>query len=141
MICPHCNANLLYKERGGKRCSRCRKKFALEPKQNPLRLHDLRFQKLDMRLSRGGGLFYTGPQLLHQAGRKLLDGKKPNYGCGVALLVGVGFFTFFLIQSEMADTILLIAGATTELRPVPASATPETPEQLAQAVGFMTWPD
>ena len=111
LICPHCNANLLYKERTRKRCSRCQEKFALEPKQNPLLLHDLRFQRLDMHLSQGGNLFYTASQLLHQASRKVLVDKKPNYGCGVSTLIAIGFLTFFLIQTEVIDTVLLIAGA------------------------------
>lgn len=68
MICPHCSASLLRKERSGSRCSKCRRDFALDPKSNPLGLHDLRVRKLANALSDPGRpdaprLRYTPDQL------------------------------------------------------------------------------
>lgn len=71
MRCPHCQAELLYRQRGGRKCRVCKRRFALEPKANPLRLHDLRFQQLAEKLSNGGTLRYTAEQMRYAASRKV----------------------------------------------------------------------
>ncbi|WP_051181422.1 hypothetical protein [Nocardia vinacea] len=103
MICPHCNANLLRKERGGRRCSTCKREFALEPKESPLGLHDIRMRKLAERLGDGRGLRYTLVQLWYAAGRKKVPDvarvfKRVRIGLGVAIVV----VAFFLMVSGAA---------------------------------------
>ncbi|MBL7499683.1 hypothetical protein I6A84_06415 [Frankia sp. CNm7] len=88
MICPHCAESLLYRERGkgSRTCSKCRRKFALEPKSNPLRLHDLRLGRVAGALSAGGTLSYTQTQLWYAVSRRYLRGKdnRVPVGCLVA---------------------------------------------------------
>ncbi|MFC8045239.1 hypothetical protein [Nocardia sp. NPDC057353] len=79
MICPHCQTSLLYRQRSGRVCSSCRRPFALEPKESPFRLHDLRVHRLAEKLSDGRGLLYTGPQLYFAAGRKTLPSTGRTY--------------------------------------------------------------
>jgi hypothetical protein len=108
MICPHCQANLLYREREGNRCAKCKRVFALEPKANPLHLHDLRFRRLNDKLSEGDTLYYTVPQLLYQASRKQLEVKKAPYGCMVGGLVLASFFIFLSLNSTIGTPISLM---------------------------------
>jgi hypothetical protein len=69
MICPHCSRSLKQKERGNRTCQYCHKKFALDPKENPLRLHDLRVKALDEKLSENT-YAYTTTQLWYAVLRK-----------------------------------------------------------------------
>ncbi|WP_327673494.1 hypothetical protein [Kitasatospora sp. NBC_00458] len=62
MICPHCRQQLLHRERYGRRCGRCRREFALEPKLDQ-GLHDLRVMQHAARLTDGGRLLCTTDQL------------------------------------------------------------------------------
>jgi hypothetical protein len=71
MICPNCNRAVGYKRRRGNGCAFCRAEFALEPRRNQLRLHDLRVRRLDKKLSDGGRWRYTTRQLWYAASRKL----------------------------------------------------------------------
>ncbi|MEV5836525.1 hypothetical protein [Nocardia sp. NPDC052112] len=110
MICPHCNANLLRKQRGGRRCSACKREFALEPKESPLGLHDIRVRKLAERLGDGRGLRYTLMQLWYAAGRKKVPDeqrvfKRVRIGVGVALVV----VAIFLMASGAAPAGVVIA--------------------------------
>ncbi|MFB7469801.1 hypothetical protein [Kitasatospora sp. NPDC056184] len=71
MICPHCEARLLSRERTGRVCGRCRKPFALEPKSTR-GLHDLRLRRAVERLGDGGRVVLTVGQLrwaFHRRGR------------------------------------------------------------------------
>lgn len=72
MKCPHCGTELRYKQRSGKRCSSCQQLFALEPKSNTLKLHDLRLEQLAEKLSANGTLFYSVEHLYFAALRKLV---------------------------------------------------------------------
>lgn len=63
MKCPHCLADLKYRERTDRRCPRCQKSFALEPRANPLKMSDLRLRRLAERLSQQGAYRYTASQL------------------------------------------------------------------------------
>ncbi|MBF6070735.1 hypothetical protein IU436_04805 [Nocardia farcinica] len=85
MICPHCARNLLYKERSGRRCSKCAREFALEPKLSPFRLHDLRIRRLADKLGDGRGLRYTPTQLWYALARKDLPGIRRVYHAWVAV--------------------------------------------------------
>jgi hypothetical protein len=97
VICPHCNTNLLRKERGGRRCSKCRRVFALEPKESPLGLHDIRMRKLAERLGDGRGLRYTPTQLWYAAARKKIPDayrhfRRVRIGISIAIVV-IGFYS------------------------------------------------
>ncbi|MCB5181663.1 hypothetical protein [Streptomyces antimicrobicus] len=60
MICPHCEKNLLRKERTGNVCSHCRKRYALDPKTNPLALNDLRVRRVVQQLTGEAEALGTG---------------------------------------------------------------------------------
>ncbi|MEE1821355.1 hypothetical protein PUR61_03960 [Streptomyces sp. BE20] len=62
MICPHCRQRLLRRERTDRRCTRCRRRFALEPKLDQ-GLTDLRLRQHADRLTDGGRLVCTTDQL------------------------------------------------------------------------------
>ncbi len=65
----------------------CGKEFALDPKTNPLLLHDLRMRRLATKLSDGGKLHYTTGQLHHAAARKLLGRPRRSLGCLIVFVV------------------------------------------------------
>lgn len=98
MICPHCQKNLRHRERGGRTCSSCKRVFALEPKDNTLRLHDVRMRKLIEKLGNGEGLRYTPTQLWYAAARNRLSTGDVPPGCTAALLVVVTVFLVVLIS-------------------------------------------
>jgi hypothetical protein len=75
MICPHCQQNLKYKERGGQTCGSCRKRFALEPRDNKMRLHDVKLMRLSQQLGGNGAYRYTVSQLHYNASRKNVRSK------------------------------------------------------------------
>ncbi|MFC5661610.1 hypothetical protein ACFP3U_01290 [Kitasatospora misakiensis] len=64
MICPHCSKDLLQRQRTKRRCSYCRKHFALDPKLDGAGLHDVRIRKLTGKLSDQGRLTVTAGQLV-----------------------------------------------------------------------------
>ncbi|UGT61879.1 hypothetical protein [Nocardia asteroides] len=101
MICPHCQTSLLYRQRPKRICSSCGRPFALEPKESPFRLHDLRVQRLADKLSDGRGLLYTGPQLYFAAGRKTLPSTGRTY-----TLAAIGYTVLLAI----IGTVLLASG-------------------------------
>ncbi|MFD7730959.1 hypothetical protein ACFV6F_11320 [Kitasatospora phosalacinea] len=70
MICPHCRLNRRQRERPNHTCSHCRKVFALDPKVEPGRLHDLKFRELVAK-SAPGGLRITVEQLYWVNERRL----------------------------------------------------------------------
>ena len=72
MICPHCNRNVKRKERTNNVCGSCKKRFALEPKENTLNLHDVRMMKLSTHLGNDGGYRFTTTQLWYAASRKAI---------------------------------------------------------------------
>jgi hypothetical protein len=72
MICPHCNRNVKRKERTNNVCDSCKKRFALEPKENSLNLHDVRVMKLATHLGNDGGYRFTTTQLWYAASRKAI---------------------------------------------------------------------
>ena len=110
MICPHCQTNLLYKERSGKHCSRCRKQFAFEPKTDPLGMHDLRFKRLVSQLSTDGTQVYTPAQLLHHLSHKTLLTARPLTfaGClgNLFFLSFCGGFLGLMFFSELIESLL-----------------------------------
>lgn len=118
MICPHCSAKLLRRQRSMRTCSECHRLFALEPKANSLHLHDLRVRKLAQMLAdpeRAGAppLRYTADQLRMAASRKILanpDGSSGWLGCAGAVTffgVFIGFFTLIAQLGELFVAVFL----------------------------------
>lgn len=91
MICPHCDQNLLRRERTDRRCGKCEKRFALEPKENALRLHDKRVHRLVERVGDNGRVRYTPDQLWYAACRGRLEVPGAWLApCGIVLMVVFG---------------------------------------------------
>jgi hypothetical protein len=100
VICPHCRQNLKYKERPGRKCSKCRRPFALEPKASPLGLNDMRIGKLAERLSDRRGLRYTTVQLWYAAGWKKLPRARSRSAASpiaIAVISALAFVFAFLV--------------------------------------------
>ncbi|WP_433198110.1 hypothetical protein ACQP1G_03015 [Nocardia sp. CA-107356] len=111
MICPHCNANLLRKERGGRRCSTCKREFALEPKESPFGLHDIRVRTLAERLGAGRGLRFTLVQLWYAAGRKKVPDAERVYKrvrIGVSVTIVVVAFLLMVTRAAPAGAVILL---------------------------------
>lgn len=72
MICPHCEHQLLRKERPGNRCAYCRRVYALDPKTNVLGLSDLRVRRVMDALSADGRLAVAPGQLWYALSRRSL---------------------------------------------------------------------
>ncbi len=96
MKCPHCEQDVKYRERSGRKCSKCGREFALDPRDHPLRLHDLRMRRIADALSADGTLRYNAAQLWYAAARKHLtswDGRgSVSWGClafALALIVAI----------------------------------------------------
>jgi hypothetical protein len=110
MICPNCGASLLHHQRTRRRCSRCRAEFALEPKDNPVHLHDVKLRRVADRLSDGGALRYTDTQLWYATGRRALATRNRSpIGRGVRLFVVVGFAYIFIAGATRSPVWGLIA--------------------------------
>ncbi|MEU6341657.1 hypothetical protein ABZ883_12015 [Streptomyces sp. NPDC046977] len=88
MICPHCNVSLLRKERPDNICSKCGRRFALDPKTNKMRLSDLRVVRVVQRVTEDGTVPCVPGQLWYAASRKALRGTKSGTGCAVVLALG-----------------------------------------------------
>lgn len=116
MICPFCSSSLKYKERSGRRCSKCRHIFAFEPRQNVLKLNDLRFRRVTSRLSQQGRLFYTAEQLCYTLNRPVVKPKRRSLllvfvQTGMILVIGsiislVGFQQPLLLLAVLLLTPL-----------------------------------
>ncbi|MEM8535833.1 MAG: hypothetical protein AAGF95_33710 [Chloroflexota bacterium] len=143
MQCPHCAANLLYRERGGRRCSKCKQKFAFEPKTSPLKLHDLRFRRVVEKTSANGTVWYTPSQLHHALGRKVTVEKKS--GCGpiscLSLIVAGGIIAFASLQSEvvlilatMVCAVLVVGSTIIERKRPPRTKLPMPPHDFSPRV-------
>jgi hypothetical protein len=114
VICPHCSADLKRKQRYGRRCSTCRKTFALEPKENSLHLHDLRVRRLAAVLAdplrpEAAALRYTADQLRLAASRNALANPSEMSGwlrfAGFVAIVG-GMIGLFGLLTESAETLI-----------------------------------
>ncbi|MGJ5893619.1 hypothetical protein DF268_11130 [Streptomyces sp. V2] len=93
MICPHCRQSLLRKERPGNRCGKCGRRYAFDPKTDPLELNDLRVLRIAAALTSGGQLPCTTGQLWYALSRRSLRRPRAGAGCAIPLAVlggGVG---------------------------------------------------
>ena len=107
MQCPHCQATLLYKERSGRKCSKCKRAFVLEPKVSPLNLHDLRVRRLAEKLGGRGTYRFTPSQLFHFAAKRPVGAQKPTpFGAMI------GWLVFFVVLASVGVLkILPLVGA------------------------------
>lgn len=87
MKCPYCHADLRYRERSNKTCSKCQRKFVLEPKDNVFRLHDLKLRDLINRLSKNGTLYITSEQVLGTNLPNQEDYKRGRFSSGCFSLI------------------------------------------------------
>ncbi|MBQ1091918.1 hypothetical protein [Streptomyces sp. B93] len=114
MICPHCEKSLLRRERPGNVCGKCGRRYALDPKTNPLRLNDLRVRRITGKLTGEGHLPCTAGQLWYAVSRGSLRDTRVDTGCAIALalfgivllLVGLSTVGVFAVVGA-----LLLAGA------------------------------
>jgi hypothetical protein len=102
MKCPHCQNDMKRRERNGT-CTKCNKKYALDPKTNDFALHDARLVKLVAKLSDGGKLLVSDDHLRHFLARKTAD----ESGGGGCLL-----FMLTLISAVAITPELIAAGHT-----------------------------
>ncbi|MFJ4094831.1 hypothetical protein ACIPYS_24860 [Kitasatospora sp. NPDC089913] len=103
MICPHCSKDLLQRQRTGRRCTYCRKEFALDPKTDGTGLHDVRIRKAVAKLSDGGRLTVTAGQLNHSLQHR---GRPPQKFRGDKA-VGTGLVVPGVILTLIALTTIL----------------------------------
>jgi hypothetical protein len=83
LTCPHCQSQLKYRERAGKVCSRCNRRFAFDPRVDPLKLTDARFRHFVEHFSHNGQIAYTAEQLrvaLSRNYRQRSDARRPVAG-------------------------------------------------------------
>ncbi|MER6526420.1 hypothetical protein [Streptomyces sp. NPDC001508] len=109
MICPHCEKSLLRKERPGNVCGMCGRRYALDPKTNPLRLHDLRVRRIAAQLTQNGQLPCTPGQLWYALARKSLRETQVETGCGIVLGV-FGAIAFFIAVGSDVMAFGVIGG-------------------------------
>jgi hypothetical protein len=110
MICPHCATNLKYRDRGGKTCNSCRKRFAVEPKDNALRLHDVKLKRLAQQLSGNGAYRYTVDQLYLNASRKAVNGKGGGaIGAFVLMLLPAVILTITALAADLPALLIPVA--------------------------------
>lgn len=131
MICPHCNRNLLQRNRTNLTCSYCTRRFAFDPKTNGLGLHDIKVRRLAEKLAEGGRS-YTQRQLWYAVSRtKITEPAEPLNGCGCGLFTVVTLLVIFYAVSfqpsggtmfgVVIGAVILLAGANTVfavLRPI-----------------------
>ncbi|MDH6221385.1 hypothetical protein [Streptomyces pseudovenezuelae] len=109
MICPHCEKSLLRKERPGNVCSKCGRRYALDPKTNPLKLNDLRVRRIALGLTQDGQVPCTPGQLWYALSRKSLRDSGAEMGCAVALTV-VGVIVGFVGLGSESGAIATLGG-------------------------------
>ncbi|MFE6286173.1 hypothetical protein [Streptomyces sp. NPDC057877] len=114
MICPHCEQSLLRRERPANVCGKCGRTYALDPKTNPLRLHDLRVRRVTRKLTRDGQVPCTPDQLWYALSRRSLRETQVDMGCAIALtLFGlvVGIAGLLTVMAFAVVGGLLLLGA------------------------------
>ncbi|MEV8531513.1 hypothetical protein [Streptomyces sp. NPDC051211] len=110
MICPHCERNLLRKERTGNRCTHCGRRYALDPKTNPLRLNDLRVRRITAKLTDEGRIQVTPGQLWYALSRKQFKDGEFAAGCVVPALAVALITGFISAAAELPFLAVVSAG-------------------------------
>ncbi|MFD6529472.1 hypothetical protein [Streptomyces sp. NPDC060184] len=115
MICPHCEHNLLRKERPGNRCAYCKRLYALDPKTNTLGLSDLRVRRVMSELSAGGHVAVSPGQLWYALSRRSLRTSRlgaawnPLLAFGGAALLLAGVLVPFVPAFLTGAVFLLVS--------------------------------
>ncbi|MET8978851.1 hypothetical protein ABZX85_24850 [Streptomyces sp. NPDC004539] len=109
MICPHCQASLLRKERTGNVCARCSHSFALDPKLHGRGMHDTRIRRIAERATGSGRRKVTVTQLgylARTANRTWpggpASGRRRWIGCSVGLLLSFGLVPLGVVASRLS---------------------------------------
>lgn len=110
MICPNCERNLLRKERTGNICSHCKRRYALDPKTNSLRLSDLRVRRVTAGLTDNGRIAVTPGQLWYALSRKRLSEGEFAPGCAGGALAGGVLFGLWALFGGM-PFMVYVSGA------------------------------
>lgn len=110
MICPHCERNLLRKERTGNICSHCKRRYALDPKTNSLRLSDLRVRRIADGLTDNGRIRVTPGQLWYALSRKRLREGEFAPGCAGGALFGGVLVSLWAVFGRL-PFMLYVSGA------------------------------
>ncbi len=121
MKCPHCGADLKYRERSNYTCSKCHKQFALEPKRNKLKLHDLAFRRRLDQLGQQGTLYFTVDQLRYQMNRKhLTELAKPfSVWRGFSLIIPIMLLSICVIGPLLQMVFTSVSRQFTEIIRIP----------------------
>ncbi|MEU3985812.1 hypothetical protein AB0F77_38095 [Streptomyces sp. NPDC026672] len=109
MICPHCEQSLLRKERPGNVCGKCGRRYALDPKTNPLRLSDLRVRRVVGALTQDGQVPCTTGQLWYALSRRSLRDTRVEMGCAGTLAV-IGFIVGLVGLGSGTVAIAVVGG-------------------------------
>ena len=88
MKCPHCRADLKYRDRRDGKCPQCQSPFALEPRDNALGLSDLRLRGFAERMSEQGKCWYTAAQLGYAIVRNKVK-REPQFESRMMMLIGI----------------------------------------------------
>ncbi|MEU3255104.1 hypothetical protein [Streptomyces sp. NPDC006997] len=108
MICPHCERSLLRRERPDNVCGTCGRRYALDPKTNPMRLHDLRVRRIAAKITQDGRLPCTPGQLWYALSRTSLRETRVDLGCAGGLTV-VGLIVGF-VGLATAPVVVVVGG-------------------------------
>jgi len=100
MKCPHCLADLKYRDRRDQKCPQCQRPFALEPRDNALEMSDLRLRGLAERLSKQGKCWYTAAQLGCAAVRNKMkeEAKKQASDKTLTVITWIGIAVMFVVS-------------------------------------------
>ncbi|MFH9725302.1 hypothetical protein ACH4M4_20385 [Streptomyces sp. NPDC017254] len=127
MICPHCAAQLAVKERTGQICSRCDRRFALDPKVHGHGMHDLRIRRVVAQATDDGRLKVTVTQLWYLARTSSgAWGPRPAHGIRPAVR--------WLVALPVAALLILCVGL---LEGVPATLSGVAAVAVLGAATFM----
>jgi hypothetical protein len=136
--CPHCQRDVKYKERSDHTCSKCQRRFALEPRDNPAKLSDDRLVRLVHKLSDGGTLLVPDDLLRHFAARKIatprIRGKVQAIVLLPVMLYGGPIFAKLELYWAIALTVVLFVA--TVVYALVAPALPFPASALVSAAAF-----
>ncbi|GAB7102463.1 hypothetical protein JCM4814A_07770 [Streptomyces phaeofaciens JCM 4814] len=118
MICPHCHASLLLKERAGQVCATCERPFALDPKVHGRGMHDTRIRRVAEKLTDGGRRKVTVTQFgylartAHHTWPKTPEsGRRPWVGRVVGTVLAAGLVALAFLVADMPSAGLVWWGS------------------------------
>ncbi|MFD4945839.1 hypothetical protein ACFVYE_15790 [Streptomyces sp. NPDC058239] len=133
MICPGCAASLTGKERTGRVCAHCGKRFALDPAVHGMGMHDIRIRGIAERATDHGRLKITLTQLWYLSRTRnyaWAEQEPQGVPTGIRWLVALPVAVVLLLCAVLTDGVLaLVAGAAGCVVLVVASAMRHRPGQ------------